>query len=247
MLAFTIAARELRSYFHTTIGWLVLAGFLFITGVMWSAMLWDYVVQSATISANPYMGAQLNVIDWLLVPYFGNVAVVLIFLCPALSMRLFADELKSRSIELLLTSPVSSVDIVIGKFLGALGFVAVMLLGTAYVPFTLGYWGAPDWGTVASGYLSLLALAGAMLALGMLFSAFTPNAVVALVLGFSFALASFVLLWFPWEVARDLSVAAHMESFTRGAIKLSDATYYVVFIGFFLFATHQRVEGYRWR
>jgi ABC-2 type transport system permease protein len=188
---------------------------------------------------------------YLVSPFFSNIAVILLMVCPAISMRLFSDELKNRTMELLFTSPVSTAEIVLGKFLGALGFVAILLAGTAYVPFTLWMWGQPDWGVFAGGYLSVFLLSGAMLAMGGLFSAFTPNAMVAMISTFAGGLGLWLISWQAeggsdgW--AAQLSIVTHLEDFLRGVIVLTDVTYYLAFILFFLFATHQRVEAYRWR
>lgn len=254
MLVFTIAARELRSIFTTTIGWLVMAGFLAMNGLFWSLMVSNYVMQSTDVLANPYASAQMNLTDYLLAPFFGNIALVLLMITPALSMRLFSDELKSRTMELLFTSPVSTTEIVLGKFFGAVGFVAVMLLCTVHVPLTLWMWGNPDWGVVGLGYLLVLLVSSCVMALGMFFSSMTPNAIVALVVGFATALALWILSWFDdgsgtaWrQVLVQMALTTHMESFLKGTVKLSDVTYYLTFIAFFVFATQQRVDAYRWR
>jgi len=251
MLMFTIANREVRSYFTTTIGWLVLGFWLLIAGFFWSSMVSYYVDQSQDVVSNPYAMDQMNVIDYLLQPFFGNMCVILLMVVPAITMRSYSEEVKNKSIELLLTSPVSTFEIVMGKFLGAMGVIAVMLLGTAYVPLTLLlWWSAPDWGAVAGGYLGVLLVAGSIVALGMLASASTPNTIVAMMLTFSGALLLWLLSWGgkgedAWQ--QQLSMATHITGMLRGAVKASDLTYYGAFIVFFLFATHQRVEGYRWR
>ncbi len=109
---------------------------------------------------------------------------------------------------------------------------------------------AADWGAVAGGYLAFLLLSGALLSMGMLCSAFTNNQIVALILSFSAGLALYVLAWLgdgpdAWQT--QLSIGSHLEDFLRGAVRLSDVVYYLSFIAFFLFATHQRLESTRWR
>ncbi len=249
MNVFTIAGRELRSIFNTTIGWLVLAGFLLVAGFLWSSMVSYYVMQSTDVVANPYAASQMSFTDYLLAPFFGNVAVVLLMLCPAISMRLFSEELKQRTLELLLTSPLSTLEIVLGKFLGAMAFVVVMLVGTFTVPVTLLFWGEPDVGALVGGYLGVLLVSGAVISMGMLFSAFTSNQIVALVWAFSAALVLWVLSWVsqePGSIFERLALVSHVEDLLRGLVNLSDLVYFAAFIGFFLFATWQRVESYRW-
>lgn len=249
MNVFWIAQRELRATFSTTIGWLVLAGYLLISGIFWSSMVSYYVMQSTDVIANPYAASNMNLTDYLLSPFFGNVSVVLLMVCPAISMRMFSEDLKQRTMELLFTSPISTAEIVLGKFLGALGFVAVLLLSTAYVPASLYFWGTPDLGALAGGYLSLLLSSAAILAMGLLFSSMTPNQIVALVLTFAGALGLWILPWLsqdPDALVAKLAITSHVEDLVRGALQVSDLVYFAAFIGFFLFATHQRVESHRW-
>ena len=129
---YAIARRELDSYFATPVGWLCLCGFVAITGFFFALMVTDYTLQSTQQAMNPYMADQLNVNEYLLPAFFGNWAVILLFLCPAISMRIFSEDYKQRSFELLLSSPVSSTEIVLGKYLGALGFLAVVFFGTTH-------------------------------------------------------------------------------------------------------------------
>lgn len=255
MAVFHIAGRELRGIFNTAVGWLVLAGFLLICGFFWASMVSFYVIQATDMVANPYAGAQMSLNDHLLSPFFGNTTVVLLMVCPALSMRLFAEERKQGTLELLLTSPVRTLEIVVGKYLGAMAFVAVMLLGTAYVPLCLYAWAEPDWAMLAGGYAVLFLVAGAVLAMGCLLSALTSNQIVALVLTFAGSLALWVLSWAggqggeTWMAtfAEHVALVHHVEGLLKGAPMLSDFVYFAGFIFVFLFATHQQIEGYRWR
>jgi len=245
-----IASREFRSTFSSAVGWLVALGFLTLTGVFWTAMLQSYVVQGEDLVFDPYGASQLNLTDWLLSPFFGNVAVVLMMLIPGLSMRMYAEEIKQRTLELLLTSPVSTLEIVLGKFLGAVAVVVVLLLGTLSGPLVLWTLASPDTGVVLSGYLGLLALASALLALGSFASSLTSSQVTALVLSFAAALGLLVLSWVsrdPSDIWAQISVMGHLDSMLKGEIKLSDLAYFAGFTFVFLFATHQRMESFRWK
>lgn len=250
MLMFTIAWKELRSTFGTTVGWLVLAAFLLISGLFWSSMVVQYVEQSNNFVDNPYAAQQIKLTDYLLSPYFGNMAVILLMIVPALSMRLFSEELKSRTMELLFTSPVTTLEIVLGKFLGTMGFIAVMLACTVYVPATVWFYGTPDWGTLFTGYLAVWLVCSTVVSIGMLFSSMTPNALVAVIASFAASLSLWLLSWWadgPDSFAVKVSIAGHMEDLLRGAISLTDIAYFASLIAFFLFATHQRIDAYRWR
>jgi ABC-2 type transport system permease protein len=246
-----IAVREFRATFSNPVGWLVLCGFLALTGVFWYAQLDFYVTESANLVFNPYGAPTMTISGHLLGPFFGNTLVVVLMVMPALTMRLFAEEIRQRTLELLLTSPVSTLEIVLGKFVGALGFVALMLAATSYAPLSLMAWTESlDWGVIGGGYLALFLLSAALVSLGMFASSITNSQMVALVLAFSGSLALYVLSWLgdgpdAWQA--QLSVGSHVEDLLRGAIRASDLTYYGAFVGFFLFATHQRLESFRWR
>ncbi len=251
MSALHIAWRELRSLFATATAWLVLLGFSFLAGYFWIWVFSNFVSASTDLVFDPYASAQLDIGDHLLAPWFGDLAIVVVMVCPALSMRTFSEEVKLKSIELLLTSPVSTFQIVLGKYLGVLGFTAV-LLGTALVgPLSLAWFGEPDNSVVASGMLGLFLLAAANLSLGMFFSSLTENQMVAVVLSVTGGLALFILGMFdldnPDGVLAQLAFTGHLDGLFTGAIKVSDLVYFAAFITFFVFATWQRVESWRWR
>lgn len=252
---FAIAGRELQAYFATAMGWLCLGGFVFLTGFIFAWITTAYADQAAQASMNPYGGGgSLNVNQHLLPDFFGTTAVILLLLSPALSMRLFAEDIKQRSMELLLSSPLSSLEIVAGKYLGALGFLGVMLASTLHYIAILGWLSTPDPMIVLANYLSIFLLAAAFLSVGMLTSAMTSSQLVALVLSFG----TLLMLWFLsgigslaegtlGEVLSYLSVLSHTEELSRGLLHLNDITYFLTFIGFFFFATLQRVEAMRWQ
>lgn len=249
-----IARRELQAYFATPVGWLVLCGFVAITGVFFSLMMISYAIESAQQGMNPYGGEGMNINEMLLPGFFGNTAVILLLLSPALSMGIFAEDRSKRSFELLLASPATSTEIVLGKYLGALCFMAAMLLSTVHLVAILYWLGNPDASILVANYGSLLLVAAAILALGMFVSSFTENQLVALVLSFGAALGLWVMSWpdslsdQTWvKVISYLSVLTHQNDMAKGLLHLKDIVYYATFIGFFLFATQQRVEAYRWQ
>ncbi len=246
-----IAGRELRATFSNAVGWLVLCGFLLLTGYFWITQLDLFVTESANLVFNPYGAPTMTISVHLLGQFFGNTLVVLVMVIPALSMRLFSEEIRGRTLELLLTSPVSTLEIVLGKYLGALSFVALMLLSMSYAPLSLLAWtDSLDWGALFGGYLSWLLASAALLSLGMFVSSITTSQMVALVLSFSASLMLYVLSWSAddpdsWMV--QLSLGAHVEDLVRGAVRASDLAYFGGLTAFFLFATHQRLESFRWK
>lgn len=233
--ALVIARREILAYFISPIAYMVSAVFLLIAGYLFSLILIQS--QQATMEG-----------------LFFNIMVVLIFVVPLLTMRLLADEQKTGTIEILLTAPVRDWEVVLGKYLAAMGMFGVMLACTLYFPFIL--WrvgGTPDWGPILTGYLGLILLTSAMIAIGTLTSAVTENQIVAAVLGFGILL----LLWLieaagniatgSATVLTYLSLPAHYNDFARGAINLEDVVYYLSVTIAALFIATRMLETRRYR
>jgi len=249
-----VARRELSQYFATPVGWLCIAGFLVVTGFFYAFMLSEYSVQATQAAMSPYGAEQMNV-NTALIPYiFDNWKVILLFICPAMAMRLFSEDMRMRSFELLLASPLSSAEIVLGKYLGVLGFLAVMFASTLHYVGVLYWLTTPDPGVLVAGYLSMFLLSAGFAAVGMLASALTENQVVSFVLSFGFLLVLWVLTWTEslgggdfWAGVSYASILAHTQDLGKGLLHLKDVVYFISFIGFFLFATQQQVESMRWR
>ena len=233
--ALVIARRELLAYFISPIAYMVSAVFLLIAGYLFSLILIQS--QQATMEG-----------------LFFNIMVVLIFVVPLLTMRLLADEQKTGTLEILLTAPVRDWEVVLGKYLAAMGMFGVMLACTLYFPFIL--WrvgGTPDWGPILTGYLGLILLTSAMMAIGTLTSAVTENQIVAAVLGFGILL----LLWLidaagniatgSASVLTYLSLPTHYNDFARGAINLEDVVYYLSVTIAALFIATRMLETRRYR
>lgn len=248
-----IARRELDHYFATPVGWISVCGFLLMQGFFFALMVTQFSIEATNANFNPY-GQDLNINEYLLPGFFGNWSVVLLFICPAVAMSLFSEDVRQKSFELLLSSPISSMEIVLGKFLGALGFLAVMFACTLHFVAILFWLGAPDPGVIAACYGTMFMVAACFVAVGMFFSSWTTSQVVAFVLSFGGLLCLWVLSWTDaiatgtlGEVLSNLSVLSHMEQPMKGLLHSKDLVYFVSFIGFFLFATQQRVEATRWR
>jgi ABC-2 type transport system permease protein len=249
-----VARRELGQYFATPVGWLCICGFLLVTGFFYAFMMSEYSVQATQMAMSPYGGEQMNVNEALIPYIFDNWKVILLFICPALAMRLFSEDVRQRSFELLLASPLSSAEIVIGKYLGILSFLAVMFASTLHYVGILFWLTSPDPGVILAGYLSMFLLSAGFAAGGMLASALTENQVVAFVLSFGFLLVLWVLTWTEslgsgdvWKAVSYASILSHSQQLGKGLLHLKDAIYFTSFIGFFLFATQQQVESTRWR
>jgi ABC-2 type transport system permease protein len=187
--------------------------------------------------------------------FFGLLSTLILFFTPMLTMGVFAEERKRGTMELLMTSPVSEVQIVLGKFFASLTLFAIMLLPTAgYLVFMfLRSDPAPPWRMLLAGYAGILLLGGALLALGEFISSLTENQLIAAVLTF----AAFLLVWVldlgrnadggMGQVLQYLSVIRHYDDFTRGIVDTSALIYYVSFIVFFIFLTVRSIDSMRWR
>jgi ABC-2 type transport system permease protein len=249
----TIARRDLRAYFTSPIAYIVIAGFLVIMGWMFFFNLSHFNLQNLQYQQFN-MGKGVSITDGIIRPLYGNMNVIFLFLVPFITMRLFAEERKQHTIELLMTSPVTLTEIIFGKFLSSLLLVLVMLALTTVYPIILFLKGNPDLGPIVSSYLGTLLLAGCYLSLGVLFSSLTENQIVAGALTFAAGLFFWLVSWaqqaagpFWSDVLSYLSLIQHYNNFSQGLIDSSDVIFYCSFIGIGLFLTHRVLDSFRWR
>ena len=248
-----ICRKELRSYFVSPIAYILLAMFAIVFGFFF----WNVVGYFIYMGIESQMRGEmfpLNVNEQVIRPLVSNVSVIGMFLIPIITMRLFAEEKRTGTIELLATSPVRDAEVILGKWLAALLLYAGMLLLTALNFIWLFKYGNPDWKPLAVAYLGLLLQAGMLLAIGTFISTLTRNQIVAGALTFGVCLLLWVLGWVSgyesasWaKVLAYLSVPTHFESFGKGLLSLKDAIFYVSAIFFALFLTARSLESLRWR
>ncbi len=251
----TIAVREFRVYFTSPIAYIVLAMFALIFGYFFTTGLAFFLDYSANAGAQGGMGAPpMNVNQFVIEPSLGNMTIVLLFLVPMITMRLFAEEKRSGTIELLLTSPLPDYHIILGKWLGALLLYSCMLAIAVANLAVLFIYSTPDWRPVLVSLLGLLLMGGAMLAIGAFLSTLTKNQIVAGALTFGFLLLLWVLNWLSSfetsliaRVCDYLSISGHFEQFSRGVIELKDLLYYLSAIALGLFLSKRSLEALRWR
>ena len=249
-----IFKREIRLYFTSPIAYVVLTIFTLIAGYLFYSIFGFFNLISMQAAMNPMMARDLNVTDGVLRPLFQNVSVIMLLVMPLLTMRLFAEEKKSGTIELLLTYPVRDGAVLLGKYGAALALFAVMLGLTLLYPVMVHYFARVEPGPLLTGYLGLLLLGAALLALGTLASSLTENQIVAAVATFGIALLFYVLGWSadlsgPWlsRIVAHLSLNDHLENFSKGVIDTRDVIYYLNFVLLCLFLTLRSVESRRWR
>jgi len=249
----TIARRDFRSYFTSPIAYIVIAGFMLIMGWMFFFILSQFNMQNAQFQQYN-LGKSISITDGIIRPLFGNINVVMLFLVPFITMRLFAEEKKQHTLELLMTSPVSLSEIILGKFFSSLLLVLVMLGMNAIFLIIVFATGNPDWGPVLTNYIGTLLLTSSYLAVGVLFSSMTENQIVAGALTFATILFFWLISWAAQsagqgfgEVFNYLSLINHYNNFGQGILETSDTFFYLSFIGISLFLTHRVLDSYRWR
>jgi len=258
---FAIAQKEIRAYFASPIAYVVIGLFSILFGVFYYAILDWFVKQGMQMAMG--MGPQsLNVNERMIRPLLQNAMVMLLFVLPMITMRTYAEEKRSGTMELLLTSPITDVQILVGKFLGALTLYAAMLAVTLVYVIGLFAFGTPEWKPIATAYLGLVLFGGCFISVGMLVSSFTKNQIVAGMMTFVVFLLLWVIDWLASsatglfgasagpvveEVLNYLSITQHFDDFGKGVIDTKHIIFYVSFITFGLFLTARSVDSERWR
>src|SRR5271155_3062673 len=245
--------KELRSYFASPIAYLLLTMFALIFGFFFWNSLGYFVLMGMESQMRGQM-TPMNLNEIVIRPLLSNVGVIGLFFIPMITMRLFAEEKRSGTIELLATSPIRDIEIIIGKWLAAILLYAVLLLFSAINFAFLFRYGNPDWKPLAIGYLGLLLQAGGLLAIGTFISSLTRNQIIAGAATFGVCLLLWVLEWVSgyetatWaKVLAYFSVITHYESFAKGVLDSKDVIFYLTGIFLGLFFTARSMESLRWR
>jgi len=248
-----IFRKELESYFVSPIAYILLIIFGLVFGYMFSGILQIFLLQSMEMQMRGQM-FPMNLNEQLIPPLLANVSTIGLFVIPLITMRLFAEEKRNGTIELLATSPVRDIEIILGKWLAAMGLYICLLLFTAVDFAFLFKYGNPDWKPLAVGYLGLLLQAGALLAIGTFISTLTKNQIVAGAVTFAVCLLLGLMDWLTeydfstWaRVLSYLSVFTHFDSFRKGVLDSKDAIFYITAIFLGLFFTARSMESLRWR
>jgi len=250
----TIAGRELRSLFLSPLAWTILAAVQVILGWFFAVLVYWFIRPDVQASlANEPNAPGLTVMvagalfDWL--------GIVLLLVTPLLTMRLVSEERRNKTLPLLLSAPMSMTSIVLGKFLGLMGFFIIMLMMVMLMPLSLLLGGSLDWGQLGSGLLGIILLLGALTALGLYISTLTTHPTVAAISTF----AAFLLLWMlDWgeKVGEDQtgvlnlaywSIIKHYQPLLEGLFSTADVVYYVLLMALFLVLSIYRLDAERFQ
>jgi ABC-2 type transport system permease protein len=250
-----IAHKELKSYFASPIAYIVMGFWALLFGWFFFAIMQYFVRQSMQMGQFMQGPGAVNVNQQLIRPLVAqNVPILMLFLLPAITMRTYSEEKRSGTIELLLTSPLTDLEIIVGKFLGAMALWLV-LIGITFLHLGLLFaYGRPEWKPIVTTYIGLLLLGGCFIALGLLISSLTKNQVVAYVATFGTFLLLWVITWIGSfsgptvdKLTQYLSIIEHLDDFGKGVLDTTHVLYYLSFITFGLFLTAKSVDSERWR
>ena len=248
-----IAQKELKAYFASPMAYIVIGLFVLLYGWFYVAILRYFIDMS--MRASQLGGPQsMNVNQVLIRQLLQNVTILVLFVMPMVTARIYAEEKRSGTIELLLTSPLTDLQIILGKFLGALALYGVMLLVTTIHLGLLFLYGNPEWKPILTSYLGLLLMGGSFISLGLFISSLSKNQVVAGTMTFAVFLLLWVITWIGETggptgrtVTEYLSIVNHFDDFAKGVIDTTHIIYYMSFITFSLFLTLKSVDSERWR
>jgi len=248
-----IAGKELRGYYGSPVAWVLMGFYAVVFGFFFNMFLASFVnaaMRGGQFGAPPPMHVNTDMIR----PLLGNASVLILFLLPMFTMRSYSEEKRSGTIELLLTSPITDTEITLGKFFGSVGLYGGLLLVTLIPMAILFGLGTPEWKPVAAGYVGLLLLGSAFIALGLFVSSTTSNQVVAGGVTFVVALMFWIINWAAdnagptiGPVLNYLSVTQHFDDFSKGVLDTKHLVFYLSFITFGLFLTLKSVDSERWR
>jgi len=235
-------------FYAATFIFLVVSGYFFYTNAI------IYTIRSFQAGQNPFLAQSLNLSDFVVKPFFGDIAIVLLLMLPLLTMRSYAEEKKMGTIELLFTYPISDQAVLAGKFAASVFTLLIMLVGTLLPLILLETFAHLDWGLIACGYIGILLLGASFIALGIFTSSLTENQIIAAVLSFGVFLLFWVIGWAKsfagptlGPILEHLSIVVHLDGFVKGLIDSRDLVFYLVFIFFWLFVTLRFLNTRFWR
>lgn len=253
-----IFERELKSYFVSPIAYVVIALFVALSGIFFYLILSSFVQRSFEIDMYAQQWRQIpqpmNVHEWVTRPFFGNVTLFALMILPLITMKLYAEEKKTGTIELLHTSPITNFQILTGKYTAALFLYLLMLALTFFYMLFLFAYGNPEIGQIFSGYLGMFLIGGAYLAIGLLFSTFTDNQIIAAISTIAIILIFWSIGWLSdflnpglGKILNHFSLIEHFDDFAKGVVNTKNIIFYLSFIFLSLLLSFVSIESARWR
>lgn len=248
-----LAGKEIKGYFASPIAYFLMAAFALIFGLIFYVSTRDFIRMGLQAQM---MGQQqpMNINDMIIRPLLGFAGTITLFIVPMISMRLIAEEKRTGTIELLLTSPIRDNEIILGKWLGAMALYLCILAMSALNLAFLFIWGKPDVQPVLVAYLGLILQGGCLLAIGEFISSTTKNQIIAGGVTFFLCLLLYLLSYIVGydtgvvaQVVGYLSIVTHLDNFSKGLLSLKDVIFYFSIIFFALFITSRSMESLRWR
>lgn len=250
----SVYRKELYVLFASPIFYVVGVTFLIIAGYFFYNTVAFYNLLSFQANQNPMLADQLNLEQSVLRPFFLDMSIILLLMAPLITMRLYAEERKTGTLELMFTLPVADRAALLAKFSAALTAMTLMLIGTLPGILLLDHYAGLNWRMVACGYLGIFLLTGSFMSLGTFTSSLSQNQIIAAVLSFGGLMMFWVIGWTKSLVGSAaaalidyISITQHLDSFAKGVLDSRDILYYLLFVIFFLFLTLRQVESYRWK
>ncbi len=247
-----IFKKEIKTYFTSPIAYVVITVFLVLIGFFFYSLIWWFNSQSLQMAQNQYSYQQLNINQMVFSPLFQNMSIILLLMIPLLTMRLFSEEKKINTDELLYTSPISINQIILGKYFASLFVLLVMLFLTGIFSIFVFAYGNPEPTPILNGYLGLFLVGAAFISAGIFFSSLTENQIVSAFLTIGALLPLLIINWIPaggmWkDIINYVSSSQHLANMTLGILDTTDLVYYLSFIFLGLFLTHSVIQSRRWR
>jgi len=246
--------REMKSYFISPVAYVVLTIFLVLAGLFFFGNLSEVVQYTLSQAQMGEPGQPIDVPAYVVRTLFDTLTIILLFLIPMLTMRLFAEEKRQKTLELLLTAPISNLQAILGKYLASLSFLVILLASVGLTISPLFIYGQPDIKPIISAYMGLFLYGAALLALGLFISTLTENQIIAVVITFGISLTLFLVSVFSSyatgairEVINYMSIINHLDDFIKGVIDTSHVIYYLTFAFVWLFLAYRSLESLRWR
>jgi len=251
----TLVGKELRLYFISPIAYVVAMVFLAVTDFLFYSQIRFYSGLSLQMMQFQGNMPQLNIHDAVFRPTLMNTSIILLLIMPLLTMRLFAEEKKGKTNELLMTSPVTISEIILGKFLASMVVYLLLLVLSLHLPLILSIVTDISWKPLMASYLGLFLMGSVFLSMGLFASSLTENQIIAAVISFGILIG----LWLIGssahgaggsalsEVANYLSLVSHLDNFVKGLLSTRDLSYFVSMTLLGLFLTHRVVESERWK